>query len=519
MHSRDSTIVCLLAFAAIASGALLSWIQPPVPRVHDEFSYLLAADTFAAGRAANPTHPLWRHFETMHVIHEPSYASKYPPGQGGMLALGQSLCGEPMAGVWLSSALGVVAGYYLLRGFVVQRWAVIGAALLLLQPGFQLVWGQSYWGGGLAFAGGGLLLGAAKRLLTGPNLRHAVIAAIGAMVLAVTRPFEGLVVCLFAAAWVLAAWYQSGWPPLREVALRMLLPQALLFLLGGMALASYNAAVTGSVATMPYQVHEQQYGICPLFLWQSPASPPFYNNQAVARFHLDWSMDWYRKQQSVVGLIVTKAKMLYLMREVFLPAALALPLLALPWWRGSKIRTPLLLFAGVLVVTQVTVWNWPHYLAPAAPLLLVAIVYGLRNANVFARGWGWRVPPATCLIGLQATLFLVITVNHCLATPSGWHVRRQGIAQQLQSTPGQHLVIVQYDRDHHPHAEWVYNRGDIDGAKVVWARDLGDNEELLRYFARRRLWTLQADDPAAELQPLSLIDGKGVILSEAAPAP
>lgn len=506
MNRSPLIIATLLAVATLVVSVAISYLRPPIPRVHDEFAYLLAGDTYAHGRAANPQHPMWRHFEAPHVLQYPTYASKYPPGQGLLLALGQRSTGLPIAGVWITSALAVIACYWMLLGMVPPRWAALGGAALVVHPGLQLTWGQSYWGGTLAFAAGALLIGAAARLshpARDVRLLDAMLLTTGALLLAVTRPFEGLVTCLLVAVWVVARWTRFGWPAWRPLVVRVLAPQFCLLLLGALWLAEYNHAVTGCAFRMPYQWHEQLYGMCPLFLFGEPAAQHSYLHESLRQFHAEWSMDWFDKQQSLAGLAQTKLGFLYYVAMVLMPLPLLAPVALFPWWRGTKLRGPLCVAIATWLVTQVTVWNWPHYIAPVAPVVLLVAVSGLRNLRVLTRHWTWAAATPRLVVYAQAAMFLWAATTWVQEPAGGWHWYRHALAEHLTSQPGRHLVLVEYTPMHEPLEEWVYNQADIDHAKVIWAHAMSptENAELASYFHDRKIWRLAADLPQPRLAP------------------
>jgi len=79
---------------------------------------------------------------------------------------------------------------------------------------------------------------------------------------------------------------------------------------------------------------------------------------------------------------------------------------------------------------------------------------------------------------------------------------RLGVNRQLAQVPGKQLVFVRY-WPKHTLTEWVYNSADIDRQTVVFARDLGaeENEALLAYYPDRTAWLLEPDARPPKLSP------------------
>src|SRR6185503_985198 len=189
---RTLAVVGVVGLAMSLRIVLLPLIPIPMPAVHDEFSYLLMADTFAHGRITNPTHPLWKHFETFHEIQKPTYTSMYYPAQGAFLAVGQVVFRNPFWGVWLSAGLMCGAICWMLQGWVRPSWALIGGLLAVIRLGTVSYWANSYWGGAVTALGGTLMLGALPRLKSSWSVGNAGLMGLGFSLVALSRPYESI---------------------------------------------------------------------------------------------------------------------------------------------------------------------------------------------------------------------------------------------------------------------------------------------------------------------------------------
>ena len=489
-------------FALLLRAAVLPLVPIPAPSVHDEFSNLLAADTFAHGRLANPTHPMWEHFETFHVDQFPTYASMYPPLQGLVMAAGQVVTGAPFAGVWLSVGVMCAVLCWALRGWFPPEWAFLGGAIAAIRLAMFSYWGNSYWSGALTAIGGALLFGALRRLIRSSRPRDAALAALGIGMLANTRPYDGF---LFSVAiGLVALWH------VRKLRLRAILPAFCAVLLCAAALTGYyNWRVFGSPTALPYTVNRAAYAVAPVFIFQSPGPEPFYRHAVMRDFYTVWELNGFQAARTLKGYLQLTFSKIYAARSFYIGPVLTLPLLALPWtWRSPRTRTLLFLAAMVAASCSVVAFFGAHYIAAATAVIYALILQGMRDLMR-------RVPRVVRAIPLICVAMVVVRVALGVASiplaplpPMTWArnypepLAREAVISTLLARGGLHLVLVRYGPEHNPGQEYVYNAADIDASPIVWARDMGTekNAELLSYFRSRKVWLLYVG-PRLALSP------------------
>jgi hypothetical protein len=502
---RRSTVLVIVAVASLLSSAWAGWFIPRhLPRAQDEFAYLVQAQTFAAGQLTNPTPPLWEFFETPHTLLQPTYTGKYQPGPALVLALGLRL-GAPIIGVWLASAAFAVSVAWMTAGFLPARWALLAGLLTIGQFGCAHGWAQTYWGGALAATGGALVVGGTRRLWRQSRPRDALLLGLGLVLLALTRPFEGMLVALLPAGVVLERWRRAGWSN-ATLWRSSLLPLAAVVVAGLAFMAYYNWRVTGAALRLPYAEYERQYSGAPLFAGQRAAPAPVFHNQAMRAFY-----EQYVASSNHITAAARLAALPSHLRDLVHEylgwpfAALAAAGLLLNF-RGHGTA----LAAGIVLLTATSIYvsNWfgLHYHSPAAALYLFLAVAG-------GRALWLRWPALHPHFALALVLLLLVQAAVVWTDPVRRFERavlrtstpRQNIIDVLTQVGGRHIVLIEQPASFNAFGHWVFNDAAIASSTVVWAWDRGpeENRRLLAAYPGRRavLMRLRGGEPTFEMYP------------------
>lgn len=502
--------------------AILPFLPIPLPFIPDDFSFLLAADTFAHGRLTNLTPTMWIHFESLHITMLPTYMSMYFPGQGLLLALSRLLFGRPWYGILISCALMCAAICWMLQAWLPPTWALLGGMLAVLRLGLFSYWINTYTGAStLSALGGALVLGALPRFTKDPRLRYGLLMAVGIALLFTTRPYEGLLLSLPVAA-VLIRWalFSKKRPAKVELIRCAALPLALIVAVGAW-MAYYDYRAFGSPLTLPYTVDRATYAVAPYYIWQSKRPAPAYRHETLREFYCDFEPMDLAKIQSLSGffpqsLAKVKEVIFFFAGMALLPPLIMLRRVLLDRRIRFLVLCVLILIAGLAI----EIYLIPHYLAPFIAAFYAIGLQAMRHLRVWkpeGRTFGltWvRLTVALCV----ALAGLRVFADPLHLTPPKWPpsewlwswygpghfgTERSRIETELESFPGKQLVIVRYSHEHYPYEEWVYNAADIDGSKVIWARemDAANNLELIHYYPDRKVWLVQPDSLPPTVSP------------------
>jgi hypothetical protein len=376
---------------------------------------------------------------------------------------------------------------------------LLGGALAVMEFGPLCQWMNSYWGGAFPAMAGCLVFGALPRLRREPRLRDGVLLAVGLGIHWITRPYESIF--LFLAVVLFFAPSLRRREELRKLA--KLAPEAAIILATTAAVTLFHdKSVTGQWLTMPEQLSQYEYGVPAALTFQPDPIP---HHELTPQQAMDYKMQLGFRGQHAETLGSYMLRLEYRVRYYrffFYPPlylALAAFLVTLREYRWVWVALTGAMFAlGVNFFPAFQL----HYVAAITCLFVLISVAGLARMGTeaarilaflcvaqFAFWYGLHVFDNSGISKAMRTYETWDSINH------GNPERRIYIRQQLDQIPGKLLVFVRYAPQHMFQDEWVYNRADIDGSRIVWARDLGPDEDarLLQYYADRAAYLLEPD--------------------------
>jgi hypothetical protein len=519
---RRTAVLTVGISALLLRLAILPFCPVPLPFVPDDFSFLLAADTFAHGRLSNPTPAMWIHFESIHITMNPTYMSMYFPAHGLVMAASEVLLGHPWYGVLLVSALMCAAICWMLQAWMPASWALLGGVIAIVHLGLFSYWINTYHAAGsLGAFGGALILGALPRIMKVPRLRYTLAMAAGVVILGLCRPYECVLLCLPVGV-MLGRWLMVGKNrPSRRRFIRLAAVPTLVVCAGAAWMGYYNYRAFGDATTLPYTVSREAYAMAPYYVWQKPRLVSTYRHKVMRDYYYAAEFESYNRLRSDPGTFLRTCFWKLVMEVLFFAGAALLPALVMVHRVILDRRFRFLLICVLVLIAGMSaeVFLLPHYLAPFTAAFYAIGLQGMRHL------WLWNPggrPVGRTLVRLSVTVCMLMAGARLYAGPlrlplpewpSTWDfdwygpdhfgTERARVQTVLDRLPHEQLVIVRYSAKHNPFEEWVYNAADIDGSKVIWAREMNamDDRELIHYYANRQVWLVEPDEFPARMTP------------------
>ena len=486
-------MIAVFVLAAGFTGLSFIVLGPPVPKVTDEYGHLLVADTWLEGRLANPGHPMWRHFD-VYALQFPTYASKYPTGQGALLALG-GLLGHKAIGPCLGAGILATTFAWAFFRWLRPGWALLGSMLVLLRLAIGSYWHQSYWGGTVGAVGGALLVGA----LAPGRPKNPAVAGLGLVLLASSRPFEGLVLALPCLYVLLSDNLKRAF----AASFRNLAVLTAILLPAAAGLLYSNWRITGDALLFPQAGYVTAYSSEPDFVFQSrfgtgqgeQARAPIKASELAKTLPPTPPEPWFLK--ALLEAPSRLVRSLYFYLGILGSLAFLLGLVSRRQQRGWLLGT----FALTTLAQGLPTFYFPHHASPPTFLFWLLALEGFRRAALSRRPSRGQRPGSRLLLLVLAAELLATTLRFPTLRPGPEDPsrQRQAMVEKLEKIPGHHLVIV----EPRSMTDWVWNGAEIDAAKIVWARTAGAeaDQKLRDYYPDRQIWRARINTEPPVLEP------------------
>lgn len=436
--------------------------RPLPPAYHDEYSYLLQAETFLAGRTWWPSfEPRPELFHQMHVLNEGRLASRYFPGTGVWLAPFVAL-GNPWLGPQLAHALAAAFTFWIGRQLRDNVCGLTAGLLYALAPGL-LIFSNLLLAHSPTLVGLLAFLGAFLRMQRTGSLTMGWLAGLGLTFAMLCRPMTA---AGFALPWgVWCGWFlgtgrlsvdsaTDARPERAPWSRRLFLLTALgaPLLAGLIFLLWYSWSITGDPFTSPYQLYTDLY---------TPRHVYGFNNVVRGEERLGPKVleHYDRWAENLTPALAARNVGRRLTASLRLTLGIVPLLLAAVWCLLSGRRRSSLSFLAAAIVSlhavHVPYWfvgimGW-HYVLETAPLwlLLVGVLVSDLRQVAWPQRWlspGWWVA-ALLATALMVNFLTIPLVRDTDGTWLLWPARVERLAGEVRF-PRARYAAVRADVDH-----------------------------------------------------------------------